>query len=205
MNLLTFNNELRNGLVEWASVRKIQNFVNSGGELQSFNLSTDEMLGNAGELTDKEFSAKFNCKPRITHATRVELIMNGVQESKRFASTIQTFNTMDQKDKTVREVNRILGNVESSKPGQDALRKEILEGRSKKKQKIEDTQVNLTIAAGKQSNPSLPQKKTFPPGSCSVHPLNIYHNNAMCRDQHPGSLFLLFVSTKFEEVCSKSF
>jgi hypothetical protein len=65
--------------------------------------------------------------------------------------------------------------------GQESLRKEI-ESKSNKRQRVDDHgQVNLTDTNNKKK-----QLKIYPVGSCRIHPLSIYHDDATCKQQKDG-------------------
>ena len=55
--LETFINDLRNGLVEWASVKKMQEFVTSKGKLDDFVFNNEEMAAHGSDINDADFKA----------------------------------------------------------------------------------------------------------------------------------------------------
>ena len=176
MNLNTFVSNLRTGFIEWASVSKMREHAQGGGDLSTFQLDALEMQAQSGNMSDKEFKLKFACDPQIKEAERVTCLINGVRDSPRFAEASGQFKGMDTKLKTMKEILRVLGNFEAEESSQIILREE----NANKKQKINhDTSVNLT---NRDNNPK--NRKVFPAGSCRVHPTSTNHNNEMCHSQN---------------------
>ena len=171
--LETYINDLRNGLVEWASVKKMREFVTSKGKLDDFVFNNEEMAAHGSDINDADFKDTYGCAPQIPEATRVDIILKGVAECERFSMVDHLFSTYDIEDKSLVEVIRVLGNIEASSGGQDKLTNEIKEVTNKRKRDDnngDNSKANLTI-------------KKFPPGSCSVHKLATNHNNEMCFEQ----------------------
>jgi hypothetical protein len=159
--------------VEWASVKKMREFVTSKGKLDDFVFNNEEMAAHGSDINDADFKDTYGCAPQIPEATRVDIILKGVAECERFSMVDHLFSTYDIENKSLVEVIRVLGNIEASSGGQDKLTNEIKEVTNKRKRDDnngDNPKANLTI-------------KKFPPGSCSVHRLATNHNNEMCFEQ----------------------
>ena len=81
MNLNTFVSNIRTGFIEWASVSKMREHAQRGGDLSTFQLDALEMQAQSGNMSDKEFKLKFACDPQIKEAERVTCLINGVRDS----------------------------------------------------------------------------------------------------------------------------
>ena len=171
MSLISYERYLRDAVIEWATMLKIEDFQNKNDcDASELELDSKEMSANAGMLTDKEFRAEFHCEPMISHVTRVNIIIDGVKGSARFSQVMNTIAQLDPQKKTVREVSRLLLNVENSPEGQKILQEEVDNPQSKKKKvSIDDPKANVTSNPGK-----------FTAGSCKYHPTSVTHNTEMC-------------------------
>jgi hypothetical protein len=158
-------------MINLATMKKFKEAISRDRtNIDSFKINSDEMIDNAGPLSDTAFFTKHGTFPMIENSVRVSIVVQGIATSKRFASVSGTFAQYDLKKKTMSRLLRLLENVENSKEAQDILAHEVAILKKKNSQD-QVSQAHLTLSGA-------PTK--FKPGSCVNHPLSTSHDTASC-------------------------
>jgi len=163
-----------------ATVRKHKEaHANSRGNISSLKLNIEEMTDNSGTLSDEAFFYKHGVQPMVPNAVRVDFLVEGIANSKRFQGVAGTFDQYDTEMRTVAQMLKLLHNVENSKNGQDILASEVAQLSKNKKLKEDNSnvQANYTSAGSKPS---------FAKGSCKFHPEATSHDTAHCNTKNSG-------------------
>jgi hypothetical protein len=180
MALESYLRKLAEAVTELATVRKHKEaHANSRGNISSLKLNIEEMTDNSGTLTDEDFYHKHGVQPMVPNAVRVDLLVEGIANSKRFHGVSGTFDQYDIEMRTVAQMLKLLHNVENSKNGQDILASEVAQLSKNKKLKEDNgnPQANYTSSGS---------KPTFAKGSCKFHPESTSHDTAHCNTKSSG-------------------